>query len=412
MGFTKRMLEDNESRGFSSKDTYVCHECVGNYALKKHIKHIGVCKRCNYCGNNRVSVEIDDLMVIIISGIRFEYEDATGIMAYDKHEGGFFGATTWDNYDLIRDLNDEMQIESSNLLDDITEMMDDSITWCKKSPYASCENEEMLSLWDSFCEQVKYKSRYVFLQANSIRSNPYEKEPFEILKYIGESIGNLGLVKSIPKRTTFYRGRMHNSTEKLEDATTLGSPPSEFAKSNRMSPEGISMFYCANDINTALLEIYDRDKEIATVTEFYNMRNIMCVDFTKINYIKVPSLFDEQNRNKIEAIIFLKRFNENITRKIEKLKSVEYVPVQVVAEYFRHLFLSENNCKIDGIIYNSSIMNTGICYALFFNNKQCIYSKKRKEWEESCMLKIRKNSIKQYKPCTEWVINSEKNTSD
>lgn len=171
-----------------------------------------------------------------------------------------------------------------------------------------------------------------------------------------------------------------------------------------MSPEGISMFYCANDINTALHEIYDSNKNFATIAEFYNMRKIICIDFTKIDTLDLPSLFDEKNRKNRQSILFLKKFNENITRKIEKLKGIEYVPVQVVAKYFRHLFLTSNGNKIDGIIYNSSIVNNGICYALFFNNKQCIYSRNRKSWEEECVLRLRKKSIKKYTPIIEWKI--------
>lgn len=59
-----------------------------------------------------------------------------------------------------------------------------------------------------------------------------------------------------------------------------------------MSPEGISMFYCASDVNTCLYEIYDNTKKFATIANFYNMRSITCIDFTKINILKFPSLFN------------------------------------------------------------------------------------------------------------------------
>lgn len=402
MGFVKRMLEEEEMRGFSSKDTYVCYECIGDYALKKYITDNGARKKCDYCGKNRISVPIDDLMKQIMSGIKSEYENANDCMGYDSEEGRFYGAATWDNYDLIAELDNQLQIESDKLRNDIIGMMNDSITWCKKSPYISRENEEMLSLWHSFCDQVKYKSRYVFFHSRSTISSYYAREPFEILDYIGKSIENLGLIKTLHKHTTFFRGRMHNADEKIEDAALLGSPPNEVAKADRMSPEGISMFYCANNAETALYEIYNKNKEIATIAEFYNMQDIKCIDFTRIDEITVPSLFDEQNRNNREAIIFLKYFNESITRRIEKLKGVEYVPIQIVAEYFRHLFLTSDGSKIDGIIYNSSIVKNGVCYALFFNNKQCIYSEKNKD---QCKLRLRKSSIKRYKPTVEWKIN-------
>jgi hypothetical protein len=56
-----------------------------------------------------------------------------------------------------------------------------------------------------------------------------------------------GLAVILPEGTELVRARVH-SMNRLSTAKELGSPPSEFAKSNRMTPAGISGFYCASSI--------------------------------------------------------------------------------------------------------------------------------------------------------------------
>jgi len=54
----------------------------------------------------------------------------------------------------------------------------------------------------------------------------------------------------------FFRARQHHP-EQILIATKLGPPPASQARSSRMSPAGIVMFYGANDQETALREVCD-----------------------------------------------------------------------------------------------------------------------------------------------------------
>jgi hypothetical protein len=56
----------------------------------------------------------------------------------------------------------------------------------------------------------------------------------------------------IPAGFKFFRGRTHQKKKKYRDARDLGSPPPDKANANRMSAEGISVFYGAGDHATAL----------------------------------------------------------------------------------------------------------------------------------------------------------------
>ena len=410
MGYAKSLMAEYDARGYGSSDKHVCHGCIGDYALKEYITINGYRQKCDYCHKVRKCVELEDLMSRIINGIKFEYEDATGCMGYDSKEGGFYGARTWDNWDLVHDQL-ELGIEEDSLLDDIVNTMDDSVTWCEIDPYHWRESKEHLSLWRSFCNQVKKETRYVFFRAKT-GDGKYEPEPFEILDIIGANLEQLGLIRNISKGTTFFRGRMHQLSESYNTDKDLGAPPYYAATSNRMSPEGISIFYGASDANTVLHEIYDKQKDMATVAEFYNLRELKCIDLTVLEQIPFPSLFDEKRRNNRESLSFILDFNEDITKEIDTFKGIEYVPAQVVAEYFRHVFRLQDDSKIDGIVYKSSVVEWGICYALFFDNEQCIYTKKRSSRKRDCVLRLRKKSVNRYAPKVDWEIEPNKSIKD
>lgn len=124
MGLPKSMMIKYQERGYGASDKIVCHECVGDYYLKKYIKDNGSKDRCDYCGKSRKCIDLEDLMEPIMDGIWSEYEDATGCMGWDSSEGGFIGATTWDSYDLIYDeLWEELKIDNESLLDDIATLI-------------------------------------------------------------------------------------------------------------------------------------------------------------------------------------------------------------------------------------------------------------------------------------------------
>jgi hypothetical protein len=160
-----------------------------------------------------------------------------------------------------------------------------------------------------------------------------------------------------------------------------------------MSAVGISIFYGADSEKTAIAEIYDSNYRFATTAVFENIHDIQVIDLTELETLTFPSLFDENKRIFRETIAFLRELNKNLTRPIERMEDIEYVPAQIIAEYFRFLH-SYNGKSIDGIVYNSSKVEDGICYALFFDQKQCLSSESNEfssQYEQ--MLKIDNNSI-------------------
>lgn len=394
MGWIKEQMIEQDARGYGSIDKIVCENCVGDYALKKFVVDNGDKGLCDYCNNEEVCIDVESLIGKIMDGIRFEYEEAIEGMHIEK--GEFKGADTWDTYDLFHDvLGPDMEL-NEDLLDDFVKTVSDT-TWCEKSPYQLRESEEKASMWDAFSQMVKTRTRYVFFRMPE-RDKNQEEAAFLILDHIGNEIKRLGLIKLLPTGSKFYRGRMHDKKTKIELAKDLSSPPPEKAKSNRMSAEGISIFYGADSTKTAIAEIYNSSYRFATTAIFQNLFDIQVIDLTQIAHIPYPSLFDEERRDLRESLTFLRELNENLTRPIESMESIEYIPAQIAAEYFRFLYTYQGK-SIDGIIYHSSKVEDGVCYALFFDQNQCLESDPKSLFPDlhKQMMKMDETSIGTYK---------------
>ena len=208
------------------------------------------------------------------------------------------------------------------------------------------------------------------MQEYSEHSYERYRRPSDILERIGQGIEELDLIDSISTTKPIYRGRMHNESESPNDSTTLGSPPDIYAGYNRMNPEGISMFYGAFDPITSRVEIWDNAYTRMTMGKFYSTRELKVIDFTKLDSIEYPSLFDVDKYDIRMLLGFYREFVKQITSPVEDKDKLEYIPTQVVTEYFRHVFSYKGN-KVDGIIYKSSKDKGEVCTVLFVDNSQC-----------------------------------------
>ncbi len=175
-----------------------------------------------------------------------------------------------------------------------------------------------------------------------------------------------------------YRARLHERTRRERPATAkaLGTPPVERARlSNRMSPNGIPMFYGAFDAETAVTETTTAgwpDGCDLTLGAFVTSREFNIVDLTQL--APIPSLFDEGARDVRPSLIFLHRFAAEVSKPVdrEEREHLEYVPTQIVTEYFRHAFESEHDVEADGIVYASATTEGGRCIVLFVENEDCV----------------------------------------
>ena len=201
--------------------------------------------------------------------------------------------------------------------------------------------------------------RYLFLNSSYHSGNKKQRVvPHEILDNIAGFVEELNLIKAVSS-SKFFRARVSSKGELFHKAKEIGTPAKEYAESsNRMSPAGIPMFYGAESKETALMEVkyIPGDNVIASIGEFINNEKLMLLDLTSLP--KLPSIFDDDERQKRWVVKFFYSFLNDFTKPIEKdgREHVDYVPTQIVTEYFRYVF-KYRNTGIDGIVYPSSLNN-------------------------------------------------------
>ncbi|WP_097006987.1 HEPN-associated N-terminal domain-containing protein [Lacrimispora amygdalina] len=359
MGYLKNKQIEYQERGYSSIDSIICTSCVGDHAIKSFIRNIGTKNKCDYCSKIRKCCKLEDLIGHIVESIRFEFEDATGCMHWEGKEGGFIGARTYDNYNMVFDkLSPEMGIEDEAVLTDIYKTLNDSIEWCDKDPYALRIHEEDYIEWKQFCKSAK--SPTSSFEDIALKS--------QILYKITEHFQELGLIKNINKDTGFYRSVIHDKAENVDSAKRIGSAPVKYAAANRMSRKGVSMFYGAEDIETTLKEIGAKPSDTVTSAKFYPSERIKVLDLTQLDSIEFPSLFDPTKRHLRSPLIFMRNFATDVSKKCNG-KPIQYLPTQIFTEHIRNFY---KEFKLSGIIYNSSLVKGKKCCVLFFNNEHCI----------------------------------------
>jgi DNA-directed RNA polymerase subunit RPC12/RpoP len=352
----------------SGKDNYICANCVDDYAIKIFINRNVEEIECSYCGTESIepiAAPFDSVADFTIEGIESQWtspEDAGAI--WDPEDGRWaFDGEIFSGYELAVYLLEE---SNDKFLEDLAYRIDDQ-EWCSIEYPLDPYHRALSDSWDYFCERVKHHTRYVFFQAldeKNRHGDPREIPPSQILDALAKYIEISHLVKPLVVDTIIYRARsgVHRTSQ------DLGPPPANFTQPNRMSPKGIPMFYGAFDKETALEEI-DRPDE-TSIGIFKLIKPITILDLTKIE--AVPSIFDPQKRDIIDIISFLKSFRDEISRAIppNNQRDIEYIPTQVMTEYFRHVYRTQSGVRLGGIKYLSSRIN-GDCCVLFFENEHC-----------------------------------------
>ncbi|MGH1450175.1 MAG: HEPN-associated N-terminal domain-containing protein [Pseudomonadaceae bacterium] len=360
MGIAKRMWEEEMERGYSTvQDTYVCTGCFGDEGLKKFVRQNSQLGKCSYCKRRRRVCHLNQLIEHIMTSVRLEWgHPANEGLPYETKEGGWQFGEVYSTWELLDEL--DLQCSSDQLINDISDAIHDS-EWCEVDPYSLPLDRTLVYGWERFCKFITHTARFVFFRAENTEHNQNqhdEMNPVDILEAIGGICNHLRLVKSIAASRKIYRVRVVDQNVSLKTAKELGSPPDHLAiMPNRMSPVGISMFYGAFNIDTAISETFlfsTNENKKAACGEFSPTRELVVIDLSQIFY--VPSLFDPDEQHLRSYYKFMCDFITDFSKPIERGERAhaEYVPTQVVTEFFRHVYRNEDGTGVDGVIYPSS----------------------------------------------------------
>lgn len=364
-------------RGLSSvPDKLVCWRHINESFITKYIKRNSSSGLCDYCSRQTKVVALEDLMVFIMDTVGSLYTDPANFMGYNSREGGYQG-TTYDGFEILNEVF-ELDFGPIELFNDVEGSIDYGKLWADEDEYYDNQADFLSYGWNYFKKTVMHRSRYLFGNTSSLQSEDDHARPFDILKDIGRKVRKFHLVRKLPAGTVFQRCRQHTAKEILDTAAQLCSPEEKYAVNpNRMSPAGISMFYGARELSTCLKETLDRadtQRDYYTSVGFRTRRELTILDLTHLP--PLPSPFDERRRGDYYPLVFLREFIKDLSKPIAKdqLVHIEYVPTQIITEYFRYTFSDRKSAvnKIDGIIYPSARHPGKTACVLFMDHKESL----------------------------------------
>jgi hypothetical protein len=370
MGLAKRMRDEQLEAGFVLDDPWreVCPSCIDDEALKLHVARCGAIESCDFCGGpGPAGMRLEDLFKYMSGCLAAEWDDPANGVGWDSREGGWQGARVIDSDDLLWDLggplgNDELRAAFVGAFDG---------EWCQRNPYGLEPHERLIHGWQVFARYVKEEARYLFLRTGRAKDPDSEVvDPAEMLDELGTSIVHGGLIRQLPAGHRLCRARQHDPGEILVTSAALGSPPAGGPWANRMSPPGISMFYAAEDLDTAVAEIRPtRSPRCATVGSWTTARPLAYLDLVGVT---VPSIFDTDARHQRPWLRFLRLFADEVAKPVTPdAGPVDYVPTQIVTEYVRHVLSGPAGESVRGIRYSSSLRPGGISWVLFVSDDGC-----------------------------------------
>ena len=377
MGYAKERFE----RGLSFVAGSVCAECLGSDpGLADFVAGSASEDVCDFCGKESeggpVAVPLDDVVDYINECLTRDYEDPVEHVGWCSEDGGWGIPVMHTDELLCEELGLELpNDDDEKLLDALCDGLGGrSREWVRRNPYGAAPEEVSIWSWERFSRVVKHARRFFFLdhREGDYRGHDELLSPQELLRRITDFSVAQGLVHVIPAGTRLYRVRKAPLGERPSTPLELGPPPEDRCLwPTRMSPAGIPMFYGADDVDTALQETLDGPGTYI-IARFEVTRDVLILDLTDVP--RVPSIFepvsDTAERDPRYELIFLHRFTRDVSEPIDRKDRahVDYVPTQVVAEYFRSVPLDDGR-QLDGIKYTSAQRPPHSCYALFADQR-------------------------------------------
>ncbi len=366
MGLVKSAWIEAEERGWDAPEKSVCANCVFESHLKALIEAAADSCSCDYCGEETESVSaapVEEIMPAVMGALTHYFAEPAGAgVPYESAEGGYL-VSPRSTVDALLSLPLDC---NEGLFEDIVEAIahfNDGWVEAADGHWASEQNSQVLIHgWNRFANHVKHSQRYFFTTTEPEFGQ--EIEPSRLMAALGSVVSDFEIIQQLSVDTPLFRVRMRSTNDSWPlDAGNLGAPPSQKATAGRMNPPGISYLYLALEPSTAAAEIVRSPPCAVAYGRFGATKSLKILNL--IDLPAITSIFDYERLREREFLLFLIEFVKAISRPVEKdgAEHVEYVPSQVVCEYFASVFQQE--APLDGMLYPSAVREGGRNLVLF-----------------------------------------------
>jgi RES domain len=362
----------------------VCWRCIEDEYLQKMIREDGAPKECSLCkrtdenafGPEELAQLVEDIMqgyfvhgrIVKKFGDKKFVEDDDG--EWWEQEGDPLSVHLQEVVGQYLGFEDEI-VDALKANESVRPQDGEEPFFDSSQQYVSVPSDtyRYIQLWDGVLNQLKHRRRFFSSSAkelftdlfkgveNRTRWAPRSAPP-------GED-GNV--VWNLPHGSELYRARICSSPEVTksvlaEPFKNVGPPPPEKARSGRMNPEGVPVFYGSLDWETSLAETRPALGNDTAVIKLVTTKALRLLDFIRLgsSYARLsyfqPDFVDEYERG-----AFLQSLQRLISQPIVPGRESDYIITQTLAEYLAHV----HEQPFDGILFDSVQRDKGTNIVLF-----------------------------------------------
>ncbi len=238
-------------------------------------------------------------------------------------------------------------------------------------------------VWKKFCDYIKNENRFCLNAENR-----------KFITFIRKTLKNH--TGELEKGRKLCRARI-GYCEPYEPYSDdeINAPPEDKTKNSRLSPQGISLLYLSNELETAISEVRPWIGSTISIGVFKLKKRLKCIGLMeKPNPFLPPAGIDKtsddfqppadknktSNDDDFQEQYIWNEINRIFSRPVSPYdEQQEYIPTQYLAAFFKER-------GYEGIIYRSAMKAGG------FNI--CVFDKKNVSYERSFLYQI--DSLKYY----------------
>ncbi|PSU56084.1 RES family NAD+ phosphorylase [Photobacterium phosphoreum] len=359
----------------------ICIKCVKDKHLKKLIENKGSLSRCTICSEDNIKTidyENDDFFQLVKAVLRYNYSE----WEYNTHMGG-------DDYEdlFYGDENIFFNIERAISVEVYEDFVLNIIGGSAYEDYD--RGISIFSGYNDGMQNMPLRSIKSSVDNEILKiSSRLKTENYFLLE--SELLAILKKYKEIAEKqydadSLFYRARV--GTEEQKRCISLGfesenhytpyscdkisCPPPQYASAGRINRPGVSFFYCATNIYTAVSEVRPHPGDYVSVGKFSLNHKVKLFDLSDSQLINFYS-----NDQLLDSYIPFHTLTILINKVIPPSERQHYSITQLIADCIRQL-------GFDGILFSSTV-GDGKNIVIFDANVMKYTS------DEQCVLKIEK----------------------
>jgi len=337
---------------------YICYDCINDKIITRLINEQNKVQECKKCGEDKPTIEFTELADMLDNVYRKYYKPGQeslmmlGIAASEQIIGDYPEEIIQEILEVDLDIAESLanylhSEERYSVAKGATAMYEPGNKYMEKN----ISNTKLHKKWETFEDSIKFEQRFFDDENKNLIDQLFE----DIKSYADQDVFTTELNISENDDVYVYRARKAASKKQAEKIieelpNSMGMPPKNKSKGGRMNPPGISMFYGAFTKKTCINEVRPVVGGLVVLAKFKVENKVRLLDLPKFEHGQARiSKFNSDYEEIMQKWSFFRDFHKLITKPVKPAeKFLEYVPTQVVAEYF------SKKLDYDGIIYSSS----------------------------------------------------------